>query len=146
MLRNLSCLTLLVVIACAGSAPAQKTLDLMPSDAMVGCAVRNLNDLKKKGDQFIKDTELQLPIRLSQVFDMAYQAIGVQGVVDEDGSCAIVLVPEKVIGQPIGLGSIEQYIVIAIPFADRDKIGVALGLKQGELKPDKLTPLEQGGR
>src|SRR5262249_32278301 len=118
MRERTCCLTLLALLATAGSATAQKTLDLLPSDAMAGCAVRNLNDLKKKGDQFIKDTELPIPIRLSQVFDEVYKMLGVQGVVDEDGSCAIVLVAEKVIGQPLGLQSLEQYIVLAIPFAD----------------------------
>ncbi|MBI1913595.1 MAG: hypothetical protein HYS12_02390 [Planctomycetes bacterium] len=148
MLRNACWVPFIALFATAGSATAQKTLDLLPSDAMAGCAVRNLNDLKTKGDKFIKDTELPIPIRLSQVFDMAYQALGVQGVVDEDGSCAIVLVAEKVIGQPLGRFGLprEEHVVIAIPFADRDKIGMALGLKQGELKPDKVTSLEQKGR
>jgi hypothetical protein len=151
MPRNACWVPFVALLASAGSAPAQRTLDLLPADAIAGCAIRNLNDLKKKGDQFIKDAELQPllgPVRLSQVFDMVYQALGVQGVVDEDGSCAVVVVAEKVVGVPRGRWGLptEEHVVLAIPFADRDKIGMALGLKEGELKPDKLTPLKEGGR
>ncbi|HKB42085.1 MAG TPA: hypothetical protein VKD72_37005 [Gemmataceae bacterium] len=144
MLRNTLCLTLLALFALTGSATAQGPLDLVPSDAMAGFAIRNLNDLKKKGDKFIKDTDLQMqfPMRPSQLFDDVYKFLGVQGAVDEDGSAAIMLVAEKVVGQPIGLQTLDKYIVGVIPFSDRDKIGAAFGLKQGELKPEKLAELQ----
>src|SRR5438067_13811428 len=71
MLRNACWVPFVALLATAGGATAQGTLDLLPSDAIASCAVRNLNDLKKKGDKFIKDVDLQIPVRLSQLFDMA---------------------------------------------------------------------------
>src|SRR5262249_62199282 len=104
MLRNACWITCVALFATTGSATAQAPLDLLPSDAMVGCAIRNLSDFKKKADKFAKDADLQrgFPMQPSQLLDQAYKALGLQGVIDEDNSCAIVFVAEKVVGVPLG--------------------------------------------
>ena len=145
MSRRTIGLTLVALLALAGPAAAQQgPLDLIPADATGAFAVRNLNDLAKKGDQFLKDTEMQVPIRPSQVFDMAFMFLGVQGAVDTGGSAAIVVVNQKVVGGNLNVigRDFEKFLVAVIPFKDRDKIGASLGFKQGELKPDKLMPVK----
>ncbi len=143
MIRNSLC-AILLALAAAGGAAAQGPLDLIPADALGGVAIRDLNDLKKKGDQFIKDTELKFPLRPSELFDQVYQFLGVQGAVDQDGSAAIVLANPKAVGAELNFGTLDKYIVVALPFADRDRIGESMGLKKGELKADKLTETRTG--
>src|SRR5262249_51641667 len=61
---------LLVVMALwlgGSAAAAPGVLDLVPEDAAAALAVRNLNDLKKKGDKFAADAELQSLPRVSQL-------------------------------------------------------------------------------
>src|SRR5262245_23050372 len=60
MFRRTICLTLVVLFVCAGAAPAQKTaLDLIPTNADAAVAIRNIADLKKKCDQFVKDYKIK---------------------------------------------------------------------------------------
>jgi hypothetical protein len=135
---------LLTLVVLAGSSPAQGQLDLLPAESLGGVVIRNLDDLKQKGDQFIKDTELRIPLRPTELFNEAYKFLGVQapGVVDRDGSAAIVLASPKVIGQGLSLNNLDRFLVVAIPFKDIDRIGAAFGLKKGELKPDRMTEIK----
>src|SRR6266851_5612881 len=123
MSRNTSVWSILVLctwtsIASAGAG----ILDVIPEDAAAAFAIRDLNGLKKKGDKFIADSELKLPIRPSQLFDMAYTFLGITGGVDEKGSAAILLANPATVGVGKDWQAFEQLIVIAVPFSDRDQM------------------------
>src|SRR5690606_30945960 len=127
----------------AASVPAQGPLELLPADSLAGVAIRDLDDLKQKGDQFIKETELKVSLRPSELFEEAYRFLGVQapGVVDRRGSAAIVLANPKTVGEELGLRNLDSYIVVALPFSNRDRIGEALSLKPNELKPNQVIEI-----
>src|SRR5437899_1024371 len=81
-------------VTCAGPGP----LELIPDDAAAGSAVRDLNDLKKKGDKFLAEADIKLPFRPSQLFEMGYQFLGIKAAVDEDAAAAIIVANPRSIG------------------------------------------------
>src|SRR5206468_4755239 len=73
MMRPLSLVLALAILAVAafpGPARAQNPgLDLIPEDALAGFAIKNLDDLRAKGDKLAK--ELQIPERsLARLTDL----------------------------------------------------------------------------
>jgi hypothetical protein len=141
-LARAAALGLATLLACSAAAPAgQSLLDLVPADAGAAVAIRNLNDLKKKGDKFITDTELKVPLRPSQFFEMAYQFLGINAGVNFDGSAAIVLANPAKVGIEAGnWRALDQLLVAAVPFTDLDKLAPSFGLKAAKLKPGKVVP------
>jgi hypothetical protein len=133
-----------LLLLTAGAARAQHgVLDVIPADAAAAVAVRNLDDLKTKGDKLIADAELQMPLRPSQLFDEAYKFLGVQGGVDPKGAAAIVLARPEDAGGDLGLKDLEL-LVAALPFDDLDKLAGSFGFKPGQLRPGKMmeAPVE----
>ena len=61
MCQRLFCASLVLVMF-ADRAPAQTALDLIPTDALAGLAIRSIDNLTRKGDQFIKDTGMKVPL------------------------------------------------------------------------------------
>src|SRR5262249_45474109 len=85
---------LLVVVLClalAEPAGAQTALELFPQDAAAAVAIRDLDDLIKKGDEFLQLAELRLPIRPSQLFDMGAAFLGVNQGMHRRAPAALVL-------------------------------------------------------
>jgi hypothetical protein len=70
----------LILLSLVDHASAQTALDLLPQDAVGSIAIRNLDDLIKKGDDFLTKTAIRMPIRPSELFDQGAQAIGVTKV------------------------------------------------------------------
>jgi hypothetical protein len=92
MCRRISVLAVAALALATGLAPvAPAVTDLIPEDATAAIAVRNLNELKKKGDKFAAEAGLQFLPRPSQLFDMLLDNLGVRGGVDPDGSMAFVV-------------------------------------------------------
>src|SRR5262245_17881741 len=86
---------LLLVVALAGPARTQGPgVDLIPEDAAFGLVVKNLDDLRAKGDKLhkdlgVKDNALPRPTELfKQLFDLL---IGSEKGIDFKGSAAIVI-------------------------------------------------------
>jgi len=133
-------LSLTILFVCTAAAPAGTgTLDLIPTDAGVAVAIRNLNQLKKKGDKFIADTGIKTFLRPSQAFEWVYQQLGLQAGIDQDSSAAIVLASPAKMGVKPGLQNLEQLLVFVVPFTDRDTIAKNFGFAKGELKPEKMA-------
>lgn len=131
--------------ACAG----QGMLALIPADATAALVIRDLNDLRKKGDKLEADVGVKDLPRVSELFEQVYRGLGVSGGVDQDGSAAIVVVNPKLFNiklfKPNGTVSREaeanltRLLVGALPFLDRDKLAANFGFKKGELKPDAMA-------
>jgi len=114
-------------------------LDIVPSDAALAFAIRNLQDLKRKGDTFLEKTGLQIPVRPSQIFDFALGWIGIQQGVDDQSPIALIMVNLENVGAEFGkLEELEKTLVLAIPFNDRDQIAASFSLKGADLKPEKI--------
>jgi hypothetical protein len=140
MFRRPGPLALAVCLLWTAAAPAQQgMLDLIPADAAAAVSIRSLTDLKKKGDQFVADAELKVPLRPSQLFEEMYKFLGVQGGVDEGGAAAIVLLRPEGENEEIGLESLEKLLVAALPVSDLDKLSACFGFKKGQLKPNKIA-------
>jgi hypothetical protein len=126
-------------LAIAGPAAAQGVVELIPEEAAAGVFVRNLRELRTKGERFITDAKLDMPLRPSQLFTFAYDYLGVRGVVDEKASAGIVLMtPEG--KEEIGFRNLERLIVPIVPFAKRDDVADAFGVDREELKSGKIAP------
>src|SRR5207247_4687190 len=85
--------TLLAWSALAGL--GQEVLDIIPSEAAGAAAIRNLKELRAKGDKFAADLEIGAGLRPSQLFDMLLQALGIAGLDETAPNALILLRPEK---------------------------------------------------
>jgi hypothetical protein len=131
-MRRLSLLLLLVLVT-AQPGVAQTPLELIPRHAVVGIAIRDLDELIKKGDDFIRGAALQLPVRPSQLFDLGTQFLGVQRGLDRKAAAAVVL-----------MGDGLQHIVPILPFTDADAMAGNFGLAKGDLVPGKVLRTNRG--
>jgi hypothetical protein len=82
----------------AAPAAPPGALDLIPEDAAVGIAIRNLADLIKKGDKFIDDGGLDNGLRPSRIFTFLYDFQGIKDAVDENAGAAILIANPDLIG------------------------------------------------
>jgi hypothetical protein len=140
-------LALATLLVCSGIAPAAPgVLELIPEDAAVALAVRNLNDLKKKGDQFVAATGTRFIARPSQLIEQLINRHGIKGV-DADGGIAVMAVNPKIVGIKLWGddgkfnpdGDWTNLIVIVLPFRDADVIADSFGIAKGKLKPDRMV-------
>ena len=127
---------LVLIAALTNTARGQTPTELIPDAAAFAVVVRSQEELQTKGDKFLKDTMLNLPLRPSQLFDFAYQFLGVTNGLDRRGSAAVMLLgPEK--KGPLGLQRLEELGVAAVPYSDA-------GEMLGNFKLDMLKPGEVG--
>ncbi len=91
MSRKRCLLSLLILTALAGSLRAEplQPLDLIPEDACIGIAVRNLAELRTKGDRVLGKQNPGLP-RPSQLLDMAFQMLKLGWKIDEKKPAGLV--------------------------------------------------------
>lgn len=131
--RRLLAVAMMLVVA--GNARAQTVLELVPADAMAGIAIRNLDDLAKRGDEFVNAAQMQNLFRPSQLWLMALQFLGINGGIDGKNSAAAVLaLPDK--GQDgLNLPNIDRQLVLILPFTDLDTLAGNFGFEKGQLKP-----------
>jgi hypothetical protein len=143
MSRKLRLVAILTLLVGGTSAPAAEgPLDLIPADAGAAVAIRNLNDLIKKGDKFIAESGIKNnEVRFSRLFQNGYDFLGIKAGIDDDRAAAILLANPKALGIKTEGLEILQALVVAVPFSDRDTIAADFGFKKGELKPDRLTPV-----
>jgi hypothetical protein len=142
-------LTLLILLTWTAAAPAESgILHMIPEDAAAGFVVRNVADLRRKGDRFLADTEMHLFLRPSELFPIIYSVLGLQRGVEENNSAAILVAnPEKVgiqlfdnAGQISSFDNLMRLLVIEVPFADLDDIGANFGIARGAFAPGKIVP------
>ncbi len=141
--RLLAVAILLAAVAAAPAAPPD-VLELVPEDAALALAIRNLTDLKKKGDKFFADAGLKEDralLRPSLLFEQLYDAAGIRAGLDEDAPAALFVANARKTGRdkvPTDL-DVLQLLVAAVPFKDRGKIAESFGLKADDLKDGKVV-------
>jgi hypothetical protein len=133
--RTLIVLTLLAWFAGAGL--GQEVLDVIPSEAGAAVAVRNLKELRVKGDKFAADLELgDGRLRPSQLFDMLWQALGIAGLGETTPNALIVLRPDK--DDKDLLRSLEKNIYASVAIGDKDMMARSFGIEAADLVPKKV--------
>ena len=86
-------LVAIIFLLLAAPAFGQGPLDLFPQDAVAAVAIRDLDGLIKKGDKFLNDTEIRVPLRPSDLFDQAVQFLGANKGLNRRGSAALRATP-----------------------------------------------------
>src|SRR5262245_17173428 len=129
MARSLSALALLAMTAVAGL--GQEVLDIIPSDAAAAMAIRNLKELRVKGDKFVADLRIEEGLRPSQLFDMLLQALGISGF-DESAPNAIIFLRPENKDQDL-LRSFEKNIYATFAVGDKDMMARSFGLEANDL-------------
>jgi hypothetical protein len=141
-------LALAVLLAAAAAAPAapaappESVLDLVPEDAAAALVVRNIADVKKKGDKFFDDVgikETRFVPRPSALFDELYKFLEIKAGVDEDAPVALIMANVKKAGFNGANEAGDNLFVVAVPFKDRAKIAANFNIKGDDLKEGKVV-------
>lgn len=144
MPRSLSSLTVITLLAWSGTGMAAPgVLELIPDDANAALMIRSIGDLKKKGDKFLADTDINLGIRPTDALAFVCAHLGINAGLDEDGPAGILLVDEKHGNKDARDRPLER-LVLLVPFSDRDKMAANFGLEPGALKPGKVLKVKAG--
>ena len=142
MVRKAALSLLMALLVLPGSLRAAPPgpLDLIPADAAVGLAVRNLDELRDRGDKLIADSQAQLPFRLSDGFGFVFGYLGVSTGLDHKQSAALVVVNPDRVGKDLTVRNNSDELMVAIvPFTNRDDMAANFGIKKGDLKPDTMS-------
>ncbi len=136
-----SLVSLVVLLAIHSALHAQPVLDALPQDAAAAIAIRDLDSLLKKGDKFLDETQIRMPLRPSKLFEEANNFLGIRSGFNRKGSAAIVLMATK---ERIGLQHLEELIVPVIPYTDADEMAKNFGFAKGK-PPLKTVQSTKGG-
>src|SRR5215475_2113396 len=130
-------------------APAQQgPLDLVTDDAAFGLVVRNLADVRDKGEKFFEDNDVdpnKAP-RPATLFKDLLKNLKIKDGLDEKGSVALVLPNLKKLGieriDPNNFANILEVLmslVLVIPVEDMDKMAGNFNLKKRDLESGQLV-------
>jgi hypothetical protein len=141
-MRARFCCALLLLSTGAVHAAEPSALELIPQDAAFGLAIRNLAELRKKGDDFVTRTQANLGVRPSVAFDFLKSILNIKAGLNEEAPAAILLAnAEKLQRERFDPFSL---IVVALPFTDRDRMAANFRFKKGEPAPGKIVKAPGG--
>ena len=128
-------------------AEVKTALDLIPINSAAGFAIHNLDELKDKGDAFIKNTgttqefQRHFGFRPSALFAMAFQFLQINKGRDDSQPAGIFLANliEARVVTPFENDEFLDLLVVAVAFDDRDEMASNFHLKKGELQPGKIV-------
>jgi hypothetical protein len=140
MNRTTRLIALIALLALAAAGNAEGLLDLIPQDAGAAFGVRNLNELRTKGDKFVKNGGFDDGGRPSQLIDLAIGWLGVKAGFDEKAPVAAMLVDP-------GDGALkernpERGLVIAVPFSDLEAMASNYGLHAKDFEKEKICEVK----
>lgn len=128
------------------STRAQDTTELIPSDGGLAILVRNVAELRTKGDRFLEETKARGIPRLSMLLPQLYQFLNVQGIVDETRPGGVVVVSGKSVGieQKNGFPDIENLLVLVVPFNDAKSLAKHFGRPQNNIEDGEAITVNLG--
>ncbi len=132
-----SWLCLIAVFLSASNVFAQDALlDLLPEGACC-FAIRNLESLKKKGDKFLKDTEIPMNPRPSEIADQIYRQLNLVGAVEENAPAALMIFGTEYFKRNLGpwARGIEKLVVGVVRIKSAKIVEKNFNLAPGTLKP-----------
>jgi hypothetical protein len=142
-MRHLRLLVIIVLfILFTGSArAAEPTLvDVVPSDGAGALLVRNLDEFRARGDEFLKQADYKPRyFRPSQVISLVMGSLGVSGIVDEKKPLGIV------VAKPLKEGKSDYLwqgrVVAVMPLQEREKVANRFGIDKKKFKEGTFHPL-----
>jgi hypothetical protein len=136
-------LSLALFGAATGSIVAQSSpLDLIPANAAAAVVIRHPEELRKKGDEFLKATEMNFGLRPTEALDLVKMFLGInQGLDMQRPSAAVLLRPEDARNN-LGLEDLPQSLYFVLAFTDLDTMAANFGFDKGELKPGVVTKVK----
>jgi len=117
-------------------------LDLIPSDAALAIIIRHPEELRKKGDDFLKDTELNVGIRPTEALDFIKMFLGINQGLDLRQPSGAVLLRPKGAKANVGLEDLNQSLYIVLAATDVDAMAANFGFGKGELQLDKISKVK----
>lgn len=138
MSRTLACLAVSFLLSSSAAAQT-RVLDLVPDDAAGALVIKGIDELRKKGDKFIADAKTENIGRPSDLFNLIFNSLGIQGGVDGKLPTGVIVANPKILGLGLNFGNIEKLIVLAVPFNNLDNVSASFGFKPGQLKPKQMS-------
>ncbi len=143
-----ACLTiaLLGLPSAVSAQEAKGALDLVPEDAAFAFVVKNLAELRDKGDKFITASHLRIEKnqRPSALFNVLFTFLNCQKGLDEKGAAAVVFPNLKKMGLKTLDGQALFYVVFMVPISNLEKMAGNYGLKADDLKAGQLRAVRAG--
>ena len=131
-----------LLLLCSGPASAQGYLDLVPVDASVAIIVRNPNELRKKGDEFLQETQITFGLRPTEALDAIVNFLGLRNGLDLNQPAGVVLLRPEDAKNAVGLGDLEESLYGVFAFTDLDEMAGNFGFAKGDLKLDQITKVK----
>lgn len=141
MRRTLS-FVLLVSILSSRAGAQEGPLDLIPADALAAIAVRSPDELRKKGDELVRETGLKLDFRFSDAVDQLANWLGVGPGLDFKGPAVLFALPEEEWKQP-DFNRLLNTLVLTLAVEDRDKMAANFGYGKEEVPEGKVLPAKR---
>ncbi|MEQ8786185.1 MAG: hypothetical protein RIC55_07790 [Pirellulaceae bacterium] len=110
-------------------------LDIIDADAKLAIAIRNVEDLTRRGDEFLEKTEFKSTFRLSDGYRLVTTWLGIHGGLDKEGSAALMMLDEDEI----------QSLVLAVPISDTKDMAANFGLKPEDLAEGAVVDRKERG-
>jgi hypothetical protein len=135
-------LILSLVVLCTGTLRVfaqASALDLIPANAAAAVVIRNAEELRKKGDEFLMKSNVDLGIRPTDALALVRNMLNLNEGVDLEQPAAAVLLRPEGARKTVGLEDLTVSLYIVVAFTDLDKIAGNFGFAKGELKPDRIA-------
>jgi hypothetical protein len=133
----------------AGPAPAQEgPLDVIPNDAAFGLVIKNLAELRDKGEKFLETHKIDLPgeDRPSRLFENVLKYLKIEKGLNEKGTLAVVVPNLKKVGVKRGdIFAVLLNLVIVVPYSDLDQMAGNFKKKADDLKPGEVVEIGAAG-
>lgn len=110
--------------------------EIIPGTAIGAIAIRNVERFRTRGDRFLEQAQAANTFRLSDGYRFVVDTLGLQNLVDDQGSAALFAMPSN------QMVSFED-LVLALPIADRAKLAERIGMTAEELDSETIVDLSQ---
>lgn len=110
--------------------------EIIPETAIVAVAIQNVEQFRTRGDRFLEQAQVDNSFRLSDGYRWVVDTLGLQNLVDDQGSAALFAMPSN-----------DQFLledlVLALPIADRTQLAARLGMTEEELENETIVDLSK---
>ncbi len=135
MIRSLGWILAVLLSGAATPLHAQDTLDLLPRHTLLSLSIRNLDELRVKGDKLYDAVDLKVP-RPSMLFNQLLGTLGINDGLDRKKPMAVMMVaPEKDTRRAFLPGPIAALV----PYKNLDEMAGNFGIGKGKLKKGKIA-------
>ncbi len=145
MKRIAFCLCLFSCCATSLSAAEHPLFDRLPRQVRGSLSIRDLDGLRTRGNQLLKDLERDNTFELGQIFQMGLDFLGIRGGVDRNGTFSIILADWGT--REFNEQEDWNYLVLRIPYDEADAMAGNFTLPAGSLDdktihkvPNRLMP------